>query len=193
MSKLDRYYESVETHRRLVWKVGQVMCLNEEQLAIHDLSKYLPEEFGPYATWHFGTEEERQEKYVYSDYMIAWQHHINSNPHHWQHWILGTIKPKSKDGIDENKAVVIPWEFILEIVVDIQAAEIQYQKRQDMSGWLNKNFNKMILHKETRENVLLILEDFGYVLNNTNNFTFVCDTSLAAREVIEIAIQHRMR
>ena len=134
MTKLDRYYESVETHRRLVWEIGRVISIDSEQLARHDLSKYLPEEFEPYAAWHFGTKEEKQGKYIYSDYMLAWQSHVSTNPHHWEHWVLGNIEVESIDGIDENKAVIMPWEYILEMIVDIQASEIQYQKRHDMSG-----------------------------------------------------------
>ena len=192
MSKLDRYYESVEIHRRLVWKIGRAMCLNDEQLARHDLSKYFPEEFEPYAAWHFGTKEEKQEKYVYSDYMLAWQSHVNTNSHHWQHWVLSSVTAKSIDGIDENKAVVMPWEYVLEMIVDWQAAEIQYQKQQDMSGWLNKNFNKMILHKETRINVIIALQEMGYTLGSTDNFVLMCNTRVP-KEIGEIIAQYQMR
>ena len=190
MSYLDRYYESVETHRRLVWKIGRVMCLDDEQLAIHDISKYFPEEFIFAARW-FDFGKEKQGKYIYSDYILAWQSHVNTNPHHWQHWVLGN-EVESIDGIDENKAVTMPWEFVLEMVVDWQAAEIQYQKQQDMSGWLNKNFRKMILHKETRINVIIALQEMGYTLGSTDNFVLMCNTRVP-KEIGEIVAQYQMR
>jgi len=163
------------------------MHLNSEQLAIHDMSKYLPEEFEAYAIWYCGTEEERQEKYVYSNYMLAWQSHVNTNPHHWQHWVLGNIMPESIDGIDENKTVIMPWSYVLEMVVDWQATEIQYKKHHDMSIWLNKNFDKMILHKMTRGNVIIALQKIGYT-------KFGDDFILTGREDIsEITAQYLMR
>lgn len=171
MEYMDKYYQSVETHRRLVWQVGRVLNLDEHVLVKHDLSKYSVEEFIPYAIWYWGIDEDKQCKHTYSDYMLAWQHHINHNPHHWQHWILDTISPESKDGIDENKAVSMPLNFVLEMVVDWQAAGIQYQQRYDMSKWLSKNFDDMVLHDDTRKNIIKVLEELGYSVYKIRNET----------------------
>ena len=54
----------------------------------HDISKFMPSEFFPYAIYFYGqfkTEDERnQAKEVFDR---AWLRHQNRNGHHWDHWV----------------------------------------------------------------------------------------------------------
>jgi len=197
---LNKYYESVETHRRLVWQVGNVLGVDTQQLLEHDLSKYSREEFEPYAQSFYG---DRGKEGVYLNFQVAWQHHIRYNPHHWKHWILrDMVYPVvTGDNIDSNKTIPMPHKYILEMVTDWQAAEIQYQGHQTMSKWLNTNFDKMILHRETRQQVIEVLETLGYEHYNDLNseskfeseFIHTYNQNPIALQIEEIAEDYRMR
>ena len=188
MIDLDRYYESIETHRRLVWQVGRVLGVDTAQLTIHDLSKYDPVEFNAYAEWFHGDRDETNAK---KNFQIAWQHHTRCNFYHWQHWILdndtkGTIK-------NLDNVLSMPYKYIIEMVADWQASEIQYQSRQDMSKWLNSNFDKMVLHKETRDHVIQFLEGIGYEIYTDifMPYKFILDgASFTVQKIEEIVIRH---
>jgi len=57
----------------------------------HDLSKFTPIEFGPYAR-HYYTTEGRQlprGREGKREYLYAVLHHYNNNKHHPDYWILG--------------------------------------------------------------------------------------------------------
>jgi len=179
---LNKYYENVETHRRLVWQVGMLFVgrISLDQLAIHDLSKYGDEEFRIYAERFYGIKNEESE----ANFQRAWQHHYNSNLHHWQYWSNSILSIPPYD---------MPPEYVIEMVCDWQAMEIQHQDSQDMSEWLSNNFDKMILHKDTRIKVVLILEEIGYRLNphKVNSEFTLDDTTPLAAEIEKIVIRHK--
>ena len=70
---------------------------------LHDVSKFLPSEFIPYAHYFYGTWCKNEdwhgdkrnyipykwtEKGVEEAFNIAWLKHQKRNPHHWQYWLL---------------------------------------------------------------------------------------------------------
>lgn len=70
---------------------------------LHDMSKFLPSEFIPYAHYFYGTWYKNEdwhgdkrnhipyectEKGVEEAFDIAWLKHQKRNPHHWQYWLL---------------------------------------------------------------------------------------------------------
>lgn len=68
---------------------------------LHDLSKFLPSEFIPYARYFYGNYPEALTVYektyhwkmktkavVKGDFDLAWLKHQKRNPHHWQYWLL---------------------------------------------------------------------------------------------------------
>lgn len=188
---LNKHFEGIETHRRLVWKIGNLLHLSEQQLTQHDLSKYGDEEFSTYAEWFYG---DRNKEYAYQDFQRAWQHHIRYNPHHWQHWVLDGVGPVLiKDDIGPNKAIIMPHKYVVEMVVDWQAREIQSWGRQDMSDWLNKKFDEMTLHKVTRINIIEVLEGIGYRLNlhKAKNEFRLDDTTAMSIKIEEIVTRHK--
>jgi len=197
---LNKYYESVETHRRLVWQVGNVLGVDTQQLLEHDLSKYSKEEFEPYAQWFYG---DRKQVNVYRDFQIAWQHHYRYNLHHWEYWVLDwVLNDDRKMPIKNLDAVsLMPDEYILEMVTDWQAMEIQNQGHQTMSKWLNINFDKMILHRETRKRVIEVLETLGYEHYNDlisfglfeSEFIHTYNQTSIALQIEEIVKDYRMR
>ena len=115
------------------------------RLLIHDWSKFTLAEAPHYGRSFFGDRGEPDR------FQRAWLHHANTNPHHWQYWIL-----------EEGKILSMPKKYVHEMVADWMGAGRAYQGSWDMSGWLVNNLNKIQLEQSTREYVYKILNDIGY-------------------------------
>lgn len=84
------------------WKEGLFI-----QGITHDLSKFSPKEFFPYAKKFFSdgelsTDDEMKWKY-------AWLHHQHKNKHHWEYWV---VNPNTK------QALPMPRKYLVEMVCD---------------------------------------------------------------------------
>ena len=66
---------------------------------LHDMSKFLPSEFIPYARFFYnpdGSSKQIRDKTGYykpnntgdAEFDLAWFYHKSRNKHHWQYWIL---------------------------------------------------------------------------------------------------------
>lgn len=69
------------------------------QLLVHDLSKFLPSEWAPYADNFYGPPVEGCPKCKaarQAAYDVAWLHHQHRNLHHWQRWLLRYDTPVDK-------------------------------------------------------------------------------------------------
>lgn len=105
MRKYWEYFKYVVEHKKNVF----IECWNEGlylHAFTHDLSKFLPREFVPYAEYFYGNdgvkiEKEYQDKENYTNGMSclsrnylkcksnfddAWEHHYKHNKHHWNYW-----------------------------------------------------------------------------------------------------------
>lgn len=117
-----KYLDYVLRHKWYVFKECCVQRLYWRGL-VHDLSKFLPSEFIPYAKHFYGGEHEDISKgrkdgyYKPTDtgdtaFDFAWLLHQKRNRHHWQCWVLpedeGGMKILNMDGrcIDE---MVCDW------------------------------------------------------------------------------------
>jgi hypothetical protein len=142
-----------------------IECFKEgliKQGLLHDLSKFLPSEFIPYAN-HFygegqkGIREGRNKTGYYKPtntgdkaFDFAWFLHQKRNRHHWQFWIL----PKDKGGI---KILPIEEPYLTEMLCDwIGAGKAQGHssakddKFSETKKWYRENGNKMQLNIETK-------------------------------------------
>ena len=113
---------------------------------VHDLSKLLPSEFYPYAEYFYGTVPNPG-----SDVKIAfdkaWLFHQHRNPHHWQFWIL-----REDDG--DTKIMRMSDVFVAEMVCDwIGAGRAITGKSGGTREWYEKNRHRIIVHKDTREQI----------------------------------------
>ena len=121
---------------------------------VHDLDKFLPDEFIPYARFFHnpdGSKRQIRDKTGYYKpddtgdpaFDFAWFLHQARNPHHWQYWILpkddGTIKP-----------VCMPRRYVLEMLCDWRGAG-RAQGTPNTQAWYAKNKDKLILHPTTRQ------------------------------------------
>ncbi len=120
---------------------------------IHDLSKLLLSEWGPYAEFFYGKQAKvvRDSTGYYKPtdtgnaaFDFAWLLHQKRNKHHWQWWCL-----PSEDGM---KVLPMPDRYLREMIADWRGAG-RAQKKPDTRAWYAKNGCKMQLHPDTRKAV----------------------------------------
>lgn len=104
----------------------------------HDLSKFLPSEFFPYAhNFHLDP------KYVgKKEFEIAWLHHQRKNKHHWQYWVVPRLD-------DDYNIYPMPEKYVKEMLADWVGAG-KAQGQPNTRKWYKQNKDKMILHPKTR-------------------------------------------
>lgn len=126
---------------------------------IHDISKFLPDEFIPYAHYDF-SEFCKNSIETQIAFDMAWLRHQKRNKHHWQYWLLmndssATIKftNKSFKQVEPQK---MPKRYLLEMVADWRGAGRAYGN-SDTKNWFINNKDKIILHPDTEAKVLSLL------------------------------------
>lgn len=120
---LKQYYNHLKTitkHKMIVMKLC-FKCGYFKRGLLHDLSKYGPTEFIASAKHFQGTRSPIDAEKEELGYSLAWQHHQNHNPHHWEYWI-------DYNNNGEPVAVKIPYEYVVEMVCDWVGAGIVYSK-----------------------------------------------------------------
>lgn len=163
-----KWYVAIECFRRGLYWRG----------IMHDMSKFFPSEFFPYAEYFYGEERSREffkfyPKYVDMSFVpfgmlvedkfnIAWLHHQNRNKHHWQYWILTE---------DSGREIIIPMPepYFTEMICDwIGAGKAQgkFSPKSDpmkeTREWYLKNRDEMKFNPKTKhkiEEILGVVED----------------------------------
>lgn len=131
---------------------------------MHDLSKFLPSEFIPYANYFYGKgnniKRGRNETGYYKptdtgdlNFDWAWLLHQKRNKHHWQYWIL----PTDEEGI---KIFEIEEPYLTEMICDwlgAGKAQGKFSPKEDKffetRKWYQQNGNKMQLNIQTRREI----------------------------------------
>lgn len=121
---------------------------------IHDLHKFLPDEFIPYARFFYnsdGSNKQVRDKTGYykpddtgdSSFDRAWFLHQKRAWHHWQSWCF-------PDSNGKLKTLPIPNRYRREMLADWRgAARAQGLNRDSVPKWFTANKDKMILHHDT--------------------------------------------
>jgi hypothetical protein len=115
----------------------------------HDLSKFRPSEFIPYARYFYGDYPEYKSgvttKYPHlfkedigRHFDKAWLKHIHRNPHHWQHWLL-----QEDDG--DLKNIPIPPKVLKEMVCDWRGAGRAIAGTDETPAWYLENMTNISL------------------------------------------------
>lgn len=103
-----KYLLYVLVHKWYVFKYAFKLGIPLRGL-LHDLSKFLPDEFIPYAKYFYGSFEKNE---VEDNFNRAWNKHIHRNPHHFQHHILhedsGNLLLLEMDS-GEQKEMLADW------------------------------------------------------------------------------------
>ena len=125
-------------------------ALNEALL--HDTSKTDPVEYRAYDAYFYGKNRSYQ---VVRDFNYAWLHHIHSNPHHWQYWILFEDDPNEDTSY---KVLEIPTSYILEMIADWWSFSWKKDNLEEIFDWYDVHRDKIVLHPKSRKLVENILD-----------------------------------
>lgn len=142
MKKYFQYFLYVINHKK---NVG-IECLKLGlfwHAITHDLSKFRPSEFIPYANFFYA--KDRYSNYKKQDeddpnFTRAWCHHQKRNKHHWNYWVSIT---------EEYGPVPVemPFKYIKQMVADWNGMSRKFGR--STKEYFNKNKAKMLLHENT--------------------------------------------
>lgn len=136
------YLQYVVRHKWFVLCASRKTKTSLWRALIHDLSKFRPTEWGPYARTFYGTDG--RSRYVETrEFNKAWLKHQHRNPHHWQHWLLQL----DSGGV---LTIEIPRKYVREMVADWMGAGRAITGRWDYAEWYHRNWDKIQLHPNTR-------------------------------------------
>lgn len=120
---------------------------------VHDLSKFMPDEFFAYAKWFYSVQgikfnggfawEFHEHELLRSAFDKAWLLHQKRNPHHWQWWIL-------QNDQDGTYPLLMDKAYVLEMVCDWRGAGRAISGKDDVLAWYHKNAGKMVINDISR-------------------------------------------
>lgn len=123
----------------------------DQQIALHDKSKYSEEEYGAYAKYFYGEKTPEVER----AFEYAWLSHQKANPHHPQFWVL--IKDK-----DDMRPLEMPYNYILEMIFDHWSFSWKQRNLSEIFNWYEKNRKNMNIHpnsQKTYEHILSLIKN----------------------------------
>lgn len=129
-------------------EIQNKMLGHEDIFAVHDQSKYDPEEYDAYDKYFYGGNRSFD---VVQDFNKAWLHHIHQNPHHWQHWIL-------VHDDEPEECIDMPYWYIIEMICDWWSFSFKTGNLYEIFDWYEKH-KDMKLSDKTRKTVEKILND----------------------------------
>lgn len=133
-----KYLKYVLEHKKNVFKVA---WKGKQYLhaITHDLSKFHPKEFIPYAEYFYGDynpNSPNKNGFISDAYKItevklnfdkAWQHHKDNNKHHWDYWY--------------ERNIPMPVKYIKQMIIDWTAMSLKFSDTPQ--EFYFKNYNKI--------------------------------------------------
>ncbi|MDQ0721063.1 MULTISPECIES: DUF5662 family protein [Paenibacillus] len=146
LSAYWRYFLYVTEHKLNVL----IECWHEGLYAqglLHDLSKFCPQEFIPYAIKFYAGRKDEDTELRWKN---AWLHHQNHNKHHWEYWIVNRTT---------KEALPMPQKYFIEMVCDWRSFSRKWGRRVKDSNLAERMMNSedVILHPMTREALMQYL------------------------------------
>jgi hypothetical protein len=154
-----RYMTYVARHKFFVLLACLRLRVPLRQAILHDWSKFLPDEWLPYARYFYGpgSAERQQPREAKWAFDVAWLRHQHRSPHHYQHWIL-----RNDDG--STVPLPMPERFAREMVADWMGAGRALGK-PDTRAWYLSNRERIVLHDDTRHLVERLLKIDRFTLD----------------------------
>ena len=143
------YLKYVLRHKWFVLLASRKLKCSLWRALVHDLSKFLPSEWFPYAECFYKKDGTKQYNETIK-FNIAWRLHQHRNKHHYQYWILQC---------DDGRSVPLPMpeKYVREMIADWTGAGMATSGRSSPVSWYMDNAHKITLHEDTRLMVLQIL------------------------------------
>lgn len=130
-------------------------------IANHDKSKFSSEEFESYRKRFFPMEGEKTDP---ESFNAAWLHHIHSNPHHPEHWVLQNYNKETHSFY--AIPIEMPKVYLAEMLCDWIAMGYKFG---DMPyQYYAKNSGKYQLHKNTEELLIRCINEL-YIYDLKHN------------------------
>jgi len=123
-------------------------------IKVHDASKYSEPEFSGYTQWFYPNDS--KDEGVFNG---AWRHHYNTNPHHWEHWVV--IKHTGM------LAMPMPFIHVIEMLCDWGAMSLRFGNSP--SEYYDSHKDKMVLHEDTQDIIDTWLPIFDKILKLMQN------------------------
>ena len=143
-----QHFCTITEHRHIVRRLCFKMGLYRQGL-LHDLSKYVPEEFMTGVMYYQGNRSPNAAEREAKGYSGAWLHHKGRNKHHYEYW--------TDISVTENWKIVgvkMPVRYVAEMLADRMAACMVYEKDAytDRSPWeyYRKVSGYITIHPETK-------------------------------------------
>lgn len=151
MNKYWKYFLYIIEHKI---NVG-IECYKAKlfiHMITHDLSKFLPSEFIPYARFFYETN--RYKDYNKKDesninFQKGWLFHQKRNKHHWNYWISVTRK-------NEIIPIPMPEKYIKQMICDWKGMSRRF--KDTSLDYYERNKENMILHQKTIDKVEELLK-----------------------------------
>ncbi len=157
------YFLYVIRHKYFVFLACMKLGVPLWQAVVHDWTKFLPSEWFPYVRSFYNPDGSKKnvktnagtidKSKTAADFSEAWNQHQKFNKHHWQYWLL----INDEDGI---VPLEIPHHYLLELLADWDGAGRAVTGKSDPGGWYTRNANKMIMHRNSRYWLMLLLEEY---------------------------------
>ena len=180
MGKYLDYTKYVLEHKKNVFKTCWKRGLYIHAFT-HDLSKFSPSEFFPYAEWFYGEygtkfkvtddtpiEDIVKHKDTEEKFNRAWEHHYEHNKHHWEHWCYdwdeyydGAFVELEHCKLEEPEKM--PSKYIKQMICDWEAMSIKFGGTAQQF-YIN-NYFKIKLNRFSRwllESFLGLTPEFEY-------------------------------
>jgi len=118
----------------------------------HDLSKFRPSEFIPYAKFFYA--KDRANNYKASDendpnFQKGWNHHQKRNKHHWNYWVSVTRA-------EEIIPTEMPMRYVKQMVADWNGMSRKFGGTT--LEYVRRNRGDMLLHPMTAMRILELLK-----------------------------------
>lgn len=163
-----RFLWSLLGHKWYVFRAGLIIGVSVWRLIVHDLSKFSRYEFGRYARNFQGdySSSPNDQARISREFLLAWLHHENRNPHHHGYWVPRT-------GKSANKPLPMPEEYVREMIADSIGASMAYTGSWDIAVWLNRNGSEWLIHETTLEHIWTVMIELEYFITDNCDWSWM--------------------
>lgn len=152
---------------------------------LHDMSKFSLYEWKYYVNRYYHIKYYKEYKNI--KFFHAWKHHLISNKHHWQYWVVDKKTHKSifnyideeflkkyllcdeqiKSGSSkkiielygEYEVLEMDKKYVDEMIADWKSAGIMKGKN-NVKEWYLKSSNNIVLHENTKEYIMSVIDKY---------------------------------
>jgi hypothetical protein len=144
------YLRYVLRHKWFVLVAGIALGVPLWRLLVHDLSKFRPSEWFPYARCFYNPDGTGRYDQSFA-FAVAWNAHQKRNPHHWQYWILTW----DNGGSD---LLPMPDACLRELLADWMGASRAIHGKSSPREWYAQNRDRIKLSPSTRKDLEKMME-----------------------------------